>query len=50
MHPILQKLTGSDRRSIGRADEVAQEIVEEPELFDTVSTIILLDPLNYQQW
>lgn len=36
VHPILQKLAGTDRRAIGNADEVAQEIVEEPELFDAV--------------
>ena len=33
MHPLLQKLTGGDRRSIGRADEVVTEVLREPKLF-----------------
>ena len=30
---LLTKLSGGDRRSIGRADEVATEVVAVPELF-----------------
>jgi len=33
MHPILAKLHGTDRRSIGRADEVAAEVLAAPALF-----------------
>lgn len=36
MHPILEKLAGTDRRSIGHADEVAQEIASNAELFAIV--------------
>lgn len=36
MHPILQKLSDGDRRSIGRADEVASEITDDPSLFEVV--------------
>jgi hypothetical protein len=36
MHPLLQKLTGTDRRSIGRSDEVVTEVLAEPALFDAV--------------
>jgi hypothetical protein len=33
MHPILQKLSGGDRRSIGRSDEVVAEVLADPSLF-----------------
>lgn len=33
MNPVLQKLTGGDRRSIGRSDEVVAEVLAEPSLF-----------------
>ncbi|MCK6624149.1 MAG: hypothetical protein L6R45_03115 [Anaerolineae bacterium] len=33
MNPLLQKLTGGDRRSIGRSDEVVAEVLAEPALF-----------------
>ncbi len=33
---ILKKLTGGDLRSIGRADEVAQDVLDNPELFSNV--------------
>ena len=36
MNPILQKLAGADRRSIGRSDEVVTEVLAEPALFDAV--------------
>ncbi len=46
MHPILKKLQGGDRRSIGRADEVAAEVLAEPGLFDTLfSGMLSADPL-----
>lgn len=34
MTDILEKLTGGDRRSIGRVDEVVAEVLNDPELFD----------------
>jgi|SRR5579863_6698422 len=33
MHPILKKLSGGDRRSIGRSNEVVAEVVARPALF-----------------
>jgi HEAT repeat protein len=33
MHPLLQKLTGGDRRSIGRSEEVAVDVLADPGLF-----------------
>lgn len=36
MHPILKKLAGTDRRSIGRSDEVVAEVLANPALFDAV--------------
>jgi HEAT repeat protein len=33
---ILQKLIGGDRRSIGRVEEVVAEVLESPELFDSL--------------
>lgn len=33
MNPLLQKLSGGDRRSIGRSDEVVVEVLAEPALF-----------------
>lgn len=46
MHPILKRLAGSDRRSIGDADEVAQEIVSNPELFAIVfEGVVSNDPV-----
>jgi hypothetical protein len=32
MHQLLQKLEGGDRRSIGRSDEVASDVLEQPAL------------------
>jgi hypothetical protein len=36
MSRILQKLEGGDLRSIGRAEEVAQDILADPSLFGEV--------------
>jgi hypothetical protein len=36
MVDILKKLEGGDRRSIGRADEVAKHVWEHPELFPVI--------------
>ncbi len=33
MHPILEKLKGGDRRSIGRANEVVRQVLRNPALF-----------------
>jgi len=45
-HPILGKLAGGDRRSIGRADEVAEEIVADEALFAAVvSGMLHSDPV-----
>ncbi|MGI6544685.1 MAG: hypothetical protein ACOX44_16875 [Limnochordia bacterium] len=43
MHSILKKLAGGDRRSIGRANEVAEEIVADSDLFAIVLEGILHD-------
>ena len=43
MHPLLLKLEGGDRRSIGRADEVASEILKDPRLFH-----VLVEGLNVE--
>ncbi|HHT26349.1 MAG TPA: hypothetical protein GXZ82_03735 [Firmicutes bacterium] len=43
MHPILQKLAGGDRRSIGCANEVAEEILADSDLFAIVLEGILHD-------
>lgn len=43
MHPILRKLEGGDRRSIGRSNEVAAEVLDDAGLFDTVFAGILAD-------
>lgn len=36
MHSILKKLAGGDRRSIGRSNEVAAEVLSSPALFSRV--------------
>lgn len=36
MHTILQKLAGSDRRSIGRSNDVVADVLAEPTLFKEV--------------
>ena len=36
MHPILKRLAGGDRRSIGRSDDVARDISRAPDLFAVV--------------
>jgi hypothetical protein len=36
MHPILRKLQGGDRRSIGRANEVVSDVIANASLFDAV--------------
>ena len=36
MHEELEKLRGGDRRSIGRAEEVAADVLADPSLFDVV--------------
>lgn len=46
MHPIFEMLTGGDRRSIGRANEVVSRVLKEPDLFDTlISGMLLNDPV-----
>jgi hypothetical protein len=40
MHPLLQKLTGGDRRSIGNVEDVIRDVKEKPGLFG-----VLLDGL-----
>jgi HEAT repeat protein len=43
---ILQKLTGSDRRSIGRVGEVVATVLENPQLFDSLfAGLFSADPL-----
>jgi hypothetical protein len=43
MHPLLSKLSGGDRRSIGKADEVVGEVIENPALLRVVFEGMLLD-------
>lgn len=43
MHPILKKLQGGDRRSIGRADEVVEDVLGDPTLFEFVFAGMLHD-------
>ena len=43
MNPILKKLTGTDRRSTGRSDEVVAEVLADPTLFDAVFEGMLAD-------
>ncbi len=46
MHPLLEKLTGGDRRSIGRADEVVADVLAAPKLFAVlVEGMLADDPL-----
>ncbi|KXB08287.1 hypothetical protein AKJ58_00370 [candidate division MSBL1 archaeon SCGC-AAA385D11] len=43
MKKILQKLKGGDLRSIGRADEVVEDVLEDQQLFEDVFEGILAD-------
>jgi hypothetical protein len=43
MHPILSKLDGGDRRSIGRSNEVVADVLNDPGLFDGVFSGLLAD-------
>lgn len=43
MQPILSKLDGGDRRSIGRSNEVVSEVLADPGLFDAVFSGLLTD-------
>jgi HEAT repeat protein len=46
MQPILAKLEGGDRRSIGRSNEVVADVLADPRLFDAVfSGMSSADPL-----
>jgi hypothetical protein len=46
MHAILQKLTGGDRRSIGKANEVVAEVLATPALFrEVISGMLAGDSL-----
>lgn len=43
MHPVLRKLEGGDRRSIGRSNEVVADVLADPSLFDVVFSGMLSD-------
>lgn len=43
MNQLLQKLTGGDRRSIGRSDEVAAEVLADPAQFPLIFEGLLGD-------
>ena len=43
MDGILEKLEGGDRRSIGKADEVVEEVLSNPSLFGVVFSGMLSD-------
>lgn len=45
MHELQEKLTGGDRRSIGRADEVVAQVLNDPALFEVVFNGMLVDDL-----
>jgi hypothetical protein len=46
MHPILRKLEGGDRPSIGRSNEVVEDVIADPALFNVVfSGLLSEDPL-----
>ncbi len=46
MHPLLEMLKGSDRRSIGKSNEVVAMVLNEPELFDDLfSGLVSDDPV-----
>ncbi len=46
MHPLLKKLEGGDRRSIGRSGEVVSDVLKSPDLFAIlVKGLDLADPL-----
>ena len=36
MHQLLRKLTGGDRRSIGNVEDVVQDVINKPALFDVL--------------
>jgi len=36
MHPLLRKLTGADRRSIGKSNQVVAQVLKQPRLFRIV--------------
>lgn len=41
MHPMLRKLEGGDRRSLGRAPEVVAEVMDDPDLFKVLLSGLL---------
>lgn len=43
MERILDKLSGGDRRSIGRVDEVVADVLRDPSLFERVFDGMLSD-------
>lgn len=43
MHPLLQMLTGGDRRSIGRSNDVVARVLKEPGLLELLFTGMLSD-------
>lgn len=43
MHPLLQKLTGTDRRSIGKSNAVVAEVLSAPQLFGILFNGMLND-------
>ena len=43
MSDILKQLTGGNRRSIGRVDEVVKEVLADPSLFEAVLAGMLHD-------
>lgn len=43
MHSILEKLTGGDRRSIGRVEEVVAQVLADPALFEPLVNGLLAE-------
>ena len=46
MHPLLEKLSGGDRRSIGRSNQVVGDVIADTKLFEVIfDGIMNEDPL-----
>ncbi len=46
MHPLLQSLSGGDRRSIGEANRVAAIVLAQPDLLETLFVGALARPVR----
>jgi hypothetical protein len=46
MHPLLRKLEGGDRRSIGRSEEVVLDVLRDPDLLEFLIVGLSVDDAN----